>query len=295
MLDVLCIGHASFDQLFEVPRHPDADEKLSASSLTLSGGGPAANASVMVAKLGGLAGFSGYLGQDLQGAIHLDELRAAGVDVRGVIRGEAPTPMSVILAKPDGARTLVNYKGHTPAVSPELLEISCLTARVLLFDGHEPALSEAFLDRSVPKVLDGGSVHAGTLRLLDAVDHLVVSERFARQWLGRDDPQVALDRLAEKAPVVVVTLGSRGLIWRCQGESGALSAPVVSAVDSTGAGDAFHGAYAAGLAEGLVWPQLLRFATAAGALCCETAGARPGLPERSRVEALIARGWRETP
>jgi sulfofructose kinase len=115
------------------------------------------------------------------------------------------------------------------------------------------------------------------------VDYLACSEKFACQWLGADDPEQALQRLGERSPAVVVTLGERGLIWRKAGDSGALPAFPVRAVDSTGAGDAFHGALAAGLAAGLDWLDTLRLASAAGAACCEALGARPGMPDRARL------------
>lgn len=287
-LDVLCVGHASFDQVFTVPHHPLPDEKLFAEGLVLCGGGPAANAAVQGARLGVRTGFSGYLGIDVFGEAHLQELKAEGIDVRGVIRGSSPTPLSTVLVKPGGARSLVNYKGETQAQPEDALDYSGMNAKVLLFDGHEPGLSQSLLTRKVAKVLDAGSLHGGTRRLMDQVDHLVASEKFAREWLGRDDPQAALRALAERAPVVVITLGSKGLIWRRDGCEGRLMAPPVQAVDTTGAGDAFHGAYAAGLSQELPFEAILRMASVAGAACCEVLGARPGLPSLQRVKTLLA-------
>ena len=118
---------------------------------------------------------------------------------------------------------------------------------------------------------------------MSRVDYLVCSEKFARQWLGADQPERAVQRLADIAPAVVITLGERGLIWRMAGEAGRLPAFPIQPVDTTGAGDAFHGAFAAGLAAGLEWPELLRYASAAGAACCEILGARPGLPDVARL------------
>lgn len=292
-LDVLSVGHAAYDQLFKIPHHPSRNEKLSASSLTLSGGGPAANAAVLVARLGLRSGFSGYLGCDLYGDRHLQELMEEGVDVLGVVRGQNPTPLSVILTEPQGERALVNFKGDTVALASGSVDLSDISASVLLFDGHEPFVAEDLLQRPVPKVLDAGSLHDGTRRLMGRVDHLVVSERFALQWIGREDPKAALLSLSEYAPVVVVTLGAGGLIWKRGGEEGAMAAFEVDAIDSTGAGDAFHGAYAAGLAEGLAWLPLLRWASAAGALCCQTLGARPGLPSREAMRLFLkgSSGW----
>jgi len=282
-VDVLCVGHASYDLVFAIPHHPAADEKLFADAHLNCGGGPAANAAVTVARLGYRAAFAGYLGHDLYGQLHAAELDAEGVDTCCLARGAAPTPVSVVLVKPDGSRALVCHKGATAVLEADAVDLAALDARVLLFDGHEPNLSAALLARPVPKVLDAGSLNPGTEALMSRVDYLVSSEKFARQWLGEDHPERALQRLADIAPAVVITLGERGLIWRASGETGRLPAFPIEPMDTTGAGDALHGAFAAGLAAGLDWLDLLRYAAAAGAACCEVLGARPGLPDVARL------------
>lgn len=286
-VDVLCVGHAAYDHVFSVSHHPERDEKLFADSLIGCGGGPAANAAVTISRLGFRSAFAGYLGQDIHGHAHHQEFLCEGVDTRFLVRGEAPTPVSVVLVKPDGSRSLVCYKGETQALAESDVDFSGLQATVLLFDGHEPALSHGLLGQSAPKVLDAGSLHAGTESLMFHVDYLVGSEKFARQWLGEDDPERAVRLLSERSPAVVITLGERGLIWRKAGESGHLPAFSVSSVDSTGAGDAFHGAFAAALSAGRAWPEILRFASAAGAACCEVLGARPGLPNAADIARLV--------
>lgn len=293
-VDVLCVGHASYDLVFAVPHHPVADEKIFADQLVACGGGPAANAAVTVARLGGHAAFGGFLGSDLYGDAHFKELTEAGVDTRHVVRGPFPTPLSAVLVKPDGSRSLVNHKGATPPLSAGQLSLAPETAKVLLLDGHEPlvsvALAEAARRFGVPVVLDAGSVHPGTSALHDKVDCLACSEKFARQFLGGKDEQRALQVLGELAPAVVITLGEHGLVWRRGTESGKLPAFAVSAVDTTGAGDAFHGALALALARDLPWDETLRFASAAGALCCTRMGARTGIPLAIDVERLLQLG-----
>jgi len=290
-IDVLCIGHASYDLVFSLAHHPEADEKTTADKLLGCGGGPAANAAVTVARLGCVAAFSGYLGGDIYGDSHLKELQAEGVDTRLVVRGGAPTPLSVVLVKPDGKRALINYKGETKALPSNSVNFSGIYPKVVLFDGHEPDLSLSFLEQAcgkIPAVLDAGSLHGGTLALMGKVDYLVCSEKFALQYAG--DEHAALSRLAELAPVVVITLGERGLIWRRGADSGNIPAPQVSAIDSTGAGDAFHGAFAAAVSVGMEWLDVLHYAGIAGALCCTQMGARPGLPNYRQHQAL-SRQW----
>lgn len=288
-VDVLCVGHASYDLIFSVSRHPGADEKIVADSLLGCGGGPAANAAVCVSKLGLTSAFAGYLGHDLYGDKHFQELNDCGVNTQLIVRGASPTPLSTILVKPDGKRCLINYKGDTQAVSADALNFSDVPAKVVLFDGHEPFISLPLADKArqanIPTVLDAGSVHEGTLALMNRVDYLVCSEKFAGQYAG--DERNALSRLAELAPVVVITLGERGVIWQRGNEQGALPAYPVTAIDTTGAGDAFHGAFAAALAAGLDWQALLRYANAAGALCCTQMGARLGLPDRQEHALLF--------
>ena len=119
------------------------------------------------------------------------------------------------------------------------------------------------------------------------VEYLVASGKFARQFCATEDMEKALKQLSEKRDNVVITLGVEGLIWARGGESGELKAFDVNAIDSTGAGDAFHGAFALGVAQGMEWDDLLRYASAAGALTCTKLGARNGLPNRDAIEHLL--------
>ncbi|OAI13639.1 carbohydrate kinase [Methylomonas lenta] len=293
--DVLCLGHASYDLVFSVPHHPNADEKLFADSLLGCGGGPAANAAVTVAKLGFKAAFAGYLGRDAYGDNHLKELQIAGVSTDWVIRGDSPTPLSVIMVKPDGKRALINYKGNTKALPADSIDFSEVSAKTILFDGHEPQLSLALLEKfnhkTIHSILDAGSLHDGTRALMDKVSYLVCSEKFALEFAK--DTKSALSQLAALSPNVVITLGEQGLIWQRGQESGQLAAPPVTAVDTTGAGDAFHGAFAAAIAAKLDWLEVLRYASVAGALCCTKMGARLGLPSLQQHSQLMS-SWQPT-
>jgi sulfofructose kinase len=291
--DVLCAGYACWDLIFEVGHHPGPDEKCFASALFSSGGGPAANAAVTVARLGGAAAFAGYLGGDFYGGRHLSELRAEGV-IPFVLQGSSPTPLSVILVKPGGARTVISHRGETPAVLPGSLDFSKLEPAVMLFDGHEPALSSFLAQRArkerIPVVLDAGSVHAGTVELAPAADYLLTSEKFARDFTGESDPAAAAGKLAQIAPFVAVTLGAKGLVWRAGAEAGALPAVPVDAVDTTGAGDIFHGAFALEIARGANPLAALDLAGAAAALGCTKIGARQGIPTREELDRFLAGG-----
>jgi len=291
MMDVLCIGHAAFDVTMSASHHPAADEKIQADAMQLAGGGPAANAAVQVARLGGCAAFCGYLGHDLFGQAHVDELMAEGVDVSLLVRGTYPSPVSQVLAKPDGLRSVVTFKRDTPWLLHDAIDFSALQAKAVLFDGHEPRVSEAAIAwaraNHIPTIIDAGSLHRGTELLAGQVDYLVTSAKFARQFAGMDDMQQALQLLSQKHRQVVITLGKDGLIWARDGQRGSLSALPVKAVDSTGAGDSFHGAFALAVARQMGWADTLRFAAAAGALTCTRLGARAALPDAAVVNELI--------
>ncbi len=290
-VDVLCVGHAAYDLTFTVPHHPAPDEKTTATALASCGGGPAANAAVLVARLGFRAAFAGYLGVDVYSDLHLQELEREGVNTSLIARGTNPTPLSVALVKPTGARSLVNYRGRTTPLAPHSLDFTHLAPRVILFDGHEPGLSPPLAAyaraRGIPTVLDAGSIHPGTLALASCVDYLVCSETFARDFTGEPDEWRTLARLSAHAPCVVITLGARGLIWQTAQGKGALPAYPITPVDTTGAGDAFHGAFAAALAAGYGWQKTLQYASAAAALCCTQLGARPGLPTQTQLTEFL--------
>lgn len=289
-VDVLCVGHASYDLVFSVAKHPDSDEKVFADALISCGGGPAANAAIAVSKLGLKSAFAGYLGNDLYGDQHNQEFEQHSVNTDCLIQGKNPTPLSTIIVKPDGKRALINYKGSTTALSSNTIDFSRLKPKVILFDGHEPHISLALINSNhfhdIPTVLDAGSLHEGSEKLANKVDYLVASEKFACQYAG--DVKTALKQLAKIAPSVVITLGDKGLIWQRGIETGQLKAFPTKAIDTTGAGDAFHGAFATAVALDLDWPEVLRYAGAAGTLCCNKMGARIGLPSKKEHNALYS-------
>jgi sulfofructose kinase len=290
-IDVLCVGAASYDFVFRVDHHPKPDEKTSADAFVCCGGGPAANASVMVSRMGLKSAFAGYLGDDLFGGLHLQELQSAGVNTELVVRGEYPTPVSGVIVKPSGDRSLVNYRSAESVLPGDRIDFSAIHPKVVLFDGHEPELSLVLLHearfRGVETILDAGSVNRGTSQLFDKVGYLVCSERFAYEFTGTSSPDLAIERLSAHNHGVVITLGREGLIWRNASGEGRIPAFPVETVDSTGAGDVFHGAFAGSLAMGRKWDEILLYSSAAAALSCTRLGARTGIPGGGEVERFL--------
>jgi len=290
-IDVLCVGLATYDLVYLVDHHPESDEKCFAACLVSCGGGPAANAAVTVARLGGTAAFAGYLGRDVFGEMHFKELVSEGVLTGLLVRGDQPSPISSIIVKPDGKRTVVTHKGSTPVLEPDQVDFTKLRPRVIIFDGHQPAISLPLAagarEQNVPAVLDAGSVHRGTVELMPLCGFLVASEKFARDLSGEKDPALALGFLSRMAPVAVITRGKAGIVWTSGQKTSSLGAYAVDAVDTTGAGDIFHGAFALATARGEELEAALRYARAAAALGCTKIGARPAIPSKAEVESFL--------
>jgi len=291
-IDVLCVGHACYDLVFSIDHQPSPDEKTTADDFVSCGGGTAANAAMTVARLGHSAAFCGYLGDEIYGHEHLEEMHAAGVNTNLVVSGPKQTPLSAIFVKPNGARSIVSYKGDTNGLTADDVDFTIACPRVVLFDGHQASLALSVanwaLDNGITTVVDADTHNEGNIALVPICDYIVASERFACEFSQVETPEEGLVNLAKVAPNVVVTLGERGLIWQRGEQSGRLDAFEVNAVDTTGAGDTFHGAFAAGVAAGMAWHDLLRYASAAGALCCTKHGARIGIPTADEVAALLA-------
>ena len=166
-VSVLCVGHACYDLIFAVDHHPGPDEKARAHAFISCGGGTAANAAMTAASLGARVAFAGYLGSDIYGDQHLAEFHAAGVDTSLVVRGAQATPISAIFVKPDGARSIVNYKGDTNGLTAVDVDFGVARPKVVLFDGHQPALALAIAEwaqaQGIPTVLDADRVNEGNV------------------------------------------------------------------------------------------------------------------------------------
>jgi len=291
-VDVLCLGLACHDLVFDIDHHPGPDEKTRASAMVNCGGGLAANAAIASARLGYETAFVGYLGTDSYGEMHMAEFHADGVNTDWVVRGTEPTPLSAIMVKPDGQRAIVHYRGESEGTCANHFDLNQLSANSILVDGNQFSLAQEVVqyakENQIPTIIDADSLKPQTEALVQIVDYVVTSERFAYEYSDHVNVEAGLDKLATVADNVVVTLGERGLIWRRGSERGSLDAFAIKAMDTTGAGDAFHGAFAAGVAADMDWDRLLRFASAVGALCCTKQGGRVGIPNKDEVEALLA-------
>ncbi len=296
--DILCVGHASYDLSLCLPEFPLENSKTETDRLLEAGGGPAANAAYLLGLWGARAGFAGLIGDDYYGRRIVSELESVGVDISSTeIRPGHPTPLSFILVNQRNAsRTIVNRKAPGAALRLDSDALRRHSARVLLFDGHEveASLSAVKAFPGAITILDAGSYREGTALLAGAVTCLAASERFALQatglanLAGESNRRACLKQLRQRyRNQVIITLGEQGLIADAGKGGFYLPAFPAPAMDTTAAGDTFHGALAYCLAQGMEWEKTLRFASMAASLSVRTAGGRGSIPALDQVNAAL--------
>jgi len=295
---ILVVGYNAWDVTVVTERFPAPDRKLEVPSIRQQGGGPAATAAVAAARLGAEVVLVTPLADDLPGRRQREELAREGIDLSlAPERRGAETPQAVILVDPrQGRRRILWQRGNLPPLRPEEVDPAWLDGvDLLLCDGHETAaaalLAAAARRRGIPAVMDAGTARPGTGELAASCSDVVASETFATELTGLREPLQALRELRALGPeVVAMTCGEAGaVLWRPDAPRH-VPAFAVPVVDTTGAGDAFHGGYAVARAEGWEPEEALRFAAAVAGLKCGAYGGRAGLPDRQTALQLLARG-----
>lgn len=281
---VICLGLSALDQIWRVERLLAGSQKIRSLDYATLGGGMAANAAVAVARLGGTAAFWGRGGDDPAGREMRAALSAEGIDVENFrLFADGRSSVSGVIVDQSGERQIVNFRGYFPADADWLPLDSVARASAVLADPRWPegavALFTAARAQGIPTVLDGDVADAAIFeRLLPLTDHAVFSEPALTAFAGSADDE-ALAKLARfGGRVVAVTRGQEGVSWCEDGALRGQPAYPVDAVDTTGAGDIFHGAYVFALGAGLAIGDAMRFAAATAALKCLHAGGRAGIP-----------------
>lgn len=299
--DVICIGHAALDRVYRVGEMPSGPGKLRALEYIESGGGMAANAAAAIARLGARVALWSRVGEDDAGVRIRRGLELDGVDIRNVQRIEdARSSTSAIIVDQRGERMIIGARDiNMPSDTSWLPLESISKAKVVLADLRWlEAVRVSFAQAramSVPTVLDADLGGREALPdLLALTDYAIFSEPALADFLPDLELRDRLDRVMLYGPRHVgVTRGSKGYVWRDPYGGGESAAFDVSVVDTTGAGDVFHGAFAVGLADGWSAAQCARFASAVAALKCARLGARNGLPDRARVDEFLTDAQRE--
>jgi sugar/nucleoside kinase (ribokinase family) len=300
-VDVVGLGLNATDTVMTVRDYPPLGGKERVVASTMQAGGQVATALVTCRRLGLKARYIGKVGDDPAGRFQLASLRREGVDLahaRGV-HGVANQFGYIIVDQATGERTVFWDRDARLAVQPEELKPSAITsARLLHLDGCdvEACLAAARWARRarIPVVADLDTVYKKVERLFPYIDYLIASANFLPAVTGHADPFKVLENMAREYRVRVpgMTLGRDGALVYQAGRFYYSPGFVVETVDTTGAGDVFHGAFIYGLLAGWEIARTLDFSNAMAGLNCTALGARGGIKSQAEAEQLMAAGAR---
>lgn len=278
---VLCVGMGFLDTRVCVERFPPKLHRETATKRYDALGGPATVGAVAVARLGGTASFWGRRGNDLAGERIASLLEAQGVDITGYRVFPGTSPTCEVFIPPDGDRYLFPYLGDgMPAGADWIPDEAIDSADAVLIDGRWAQgglrVAERAARRGIPIVHDFDQDLAEVWEIAGRATHAIADEDLAAAHGGVDRLLAKIEGLGAWG---AVTLGARGVAYG----KGRIPAFPVDVVDSTGAGDVFHGAFALAMAQGRGEADALRFGCAAGALHCKFGR----VPELDEVETLM--------
>ena len=297
------VGLNATDTLLVVSHFPAYGGKVPFTHEILSPGGQVASAMVACAKLGLRAKYLGTLGDDERGRVQLESLAGSGVDLTHVQqRVNCPNQSAyIIIDQSTGERTVLWNRPECLAITPaEITEDQITCARLLHIDGHDtPAVAHAArLARAagIPVTIDVDTIYPGFEDVLPNVDYLIASSEFPAQWTTERDPFKALQMIQREygMRVAAMTLGAHGALALSGGRFDYSPAFVVNCVDTTGAGDVFHGAFCYAVLQGMAMRDALDFSNAMAALNCMSLGARGGIRGIEEVRALLGRAERRS-
>lgn len=297
---ILCVGAAVLDTIFRVNDLPKGEGKILPYEMLEIAEGMAASAAYAIVRLRGQASLWGAVGDDETGGRILRDLGADGIDMSGMtVAPGARSALSTILVDDRGERLIVpfyDHRLHDAAKTFDDAEIAGFDA--VLVDVRWPKLALNVLQAArrvgIPAILDGDVAPVEVLeRLAPAASHIVFSEPAGASLTGTSDIPDMLMTLLQKLPdtLLCVTAGSKGCYWLDE-TTGAVQHQetlTITAVDTLAAGDAFHGAFALGVAEGLPLRDTMQLASVTAALKCEVFGGRRGMPTRAQAESALQR------
>jgi sulfofructose kinase len=302
---ILCVGMPVRDLTFRVPGVPARGSKEHASHFDEICGGNALNAAIGIVRLGGRASICGPIGdaRETSSRFIFEQMAHEGIDTKHIVhmRGLV-TPISAIMIDPSGERTIVTFR------DPELWKVELPDVDALLEDCDailtESRCAEFCTDlcaearrRGIPVIVDVDRAMSLREGLLTASSHLVFSSEPLQETADVSDDGQALQKIAKLTPSFLAgTRGPRGTIWLDEHQDlQETPAFPVHTVDTLGAGDVFHGAFALAITEQQEVRQALRFASAAAALKCTRFGGAFAAPQRAEVEELLSQGSSASP
>lgn len=289
-IEIAGLGFCSVDYLCIVPHIP-LDEKVGAIKRLVQGGGAAATAIVAAARLGAKTAFIGAVGGDQKGKQIISDFIRENIDTSHIqIKADKESPVAYCwVEQKSGKRSIVWSKGTAMPLDAAAVDMGFISSLKLLhLDGHntEAAIraAETAKANGVIVSLDAGSILPGIETLVELSDICIASEFFARKYTGEENIEKAVKKLFMNGKqIVAATMGDKGVVTLTPDgfiKKGAFKVPVV---DTTGAGDVFHGAFAYAYLQGWDTGICLDFAGATAAIKCTALGGRTGIPEKNEV------------
>jgi sugar/nucleoside kinase (ribokinase family) len=273
------VGLSTIDLIHSVDEFPSANTKAVARSQEILVGGPATNAAIAFSHLGGSAVLLTPVGRHTLGTLVKEELQSYGVSLVDLApEFDMPPPVSSVWVNQRGDRTVVSVNATRLELPPPHVDRSILQhANVVLVDGHSieacGAWAEAARGAEIPVVLDGGSWKPGTEQLLRFVDTAICSSDFRPPGCANEDYAIEYLR-SVGVRQIAITKGAEPVRYMTGASSGTIEVPRVEVVDTSGAGDIFHGAFCFYTATGSSFIDSLRKAAEIAAKSCRFNGTR---------------------
>ena len=297
MFDVVGLGCNCFDFLGIIPYIPGLDEEIQMLESSQQGGGEVATALVALAKLGASVAYVGKVGDDPIGNFITADFDKYGVDTSHLIveHGRASLASIVLVDKESGKRTILAGTQTVSDLQPAEIKSGVIEgAKFLHLDGASrlAALETARRARNagVTVVFDADvlAYDSEIYKLIELTDILIPSKGFSQRFTNTDHPEKALEIMRSYGPsIVLITLGDEGSVCRAEGKTFHTPAFKVDVVDTTGAGDVFHGAFICGMLQGWRLEKVVEFASAVAAIKCTKLGGRSGIPTFKAAIAFL--------
>jgi sulfofructose kinase len=294
--DVVGMGLNSVDFLTVVPEFPAPNSKMKMLQFSKQGGGQVATAMVALSRWGVKTKYIGKVGEDELGQFSLQSIGQEGADVSSVkIEPNATNQFATIIVDGStGDRTILwNRDDRLMYCEGELRKEEVCSGRLLHLDGHDihAAIQCArwAKEEGISTIVDLDKVEPLTSELIKKIDFVITSSRFPTLFTGISDREKALIEMKRQTPgFLCATLGREGAVALAEGNILRLKGFEVDVVDTTGAGDVFHGGFIYGLLQNWKLIEILRFANAVAALKCRELGGRKGIPTLKETQNFLA-------
>lgn len=295
-MKILCIGHISYDITFPVKEFLIENKKMRVNERVECGGGPASNAAYLLGKWGSEVYIAGLVGDDPYGKRIVEEFKSVNVNTKYLeVRHGYKTSNSIIINNiSNSSRTILSYRENEDHMKPLNLDFD---PDIILIDAHEFDESKRLLERypNAISIIDAGSPRKEVIDLAKRVNYVVCSKEFAEAVSGvtidYNNEQTIIDLYhnleREFQGIIVVTLEDKGALYKYEGSIGIMDALKVDALDSTGAGDLFHGAFTYGISKCYNLNTVLTIATVAGGISVKRIGGRNSVATKEEMRMYI--------